>query len=49
MTMEMYERIKGYANVGNTDTLGYHGDTNEEADRIPNYLEDPTEHMRKRY
>lgn len=49
MTMEMWAKLKGYANVGNTDTLGYHGDTNEEADRIPNYLEDPTEHMRKRY
>lgn len=49
MTMEMWTKLKGYANVGNTDTLGYHGDINEEADRIPNYLEDPKEHMRKKY
>lgn len=36
MTMEMYERIKGYANVGNADTLGVHGNPDEEADRLSN-------------
>lgn len=36
MTMEMYERIKGYANVGNADTLGVHGNPDEEADRLTN-------------
>ena len=36
MTMEMYERIKGYANVGNADTLGVHGNPAEEADRLSN-------------
>lgn len=36
MTMEMYERIKGYANVGNADTLGVHGNPAEEADRVSN-------------
>jgi len=36
MTMEMYMRIKGYANVGNADTLGYHAGTpEEEEDRTP--------------
>jgi len=33
MTMEMWQKIKGYANVGNANTLGYHGDPKEEADR----------------
>lgn len=36
MTMEMWNKIKGYANAGNADTLGYHGDPYEEADRLPN-------------
>ena len=36
MTMEMWRRINGYANVGNAKTLGYPGDPNEEADRMPN-------------
>ena len=36
MTMEMYERIKGYANVGNAETLGVHGNPDEEADRLSN-------------
>ena len=29
-------KIKGYANVGNADTLGYPGDIHEEDDRTPN-------------
>lgn len=36
MTMEMYKRIKGYANVGNADTLGVHGNPDEENDRVTN-------------
>lgn len=36
MTMEMWAKIKGYANVGNADTLGYPGDIHEEDDRTPN-------------
>ncbi len=36
MTMEMWNKIKGYANAGNSDTLGYHGDPFEEDDRLPN-------------
>lgn len=36
MTMEMWNKIKGYANAGNADTLGYHGDPYEEDDRTPN-------------
>lgn len=36
MTMEMWNKIKGYANVGNIETLGYSGDINEEKDRITN-------------
>lgn len=39
MTMETWNRLKGYANVGNADTLGYHGDINEEHDRMPNALD----------
>jgi ribonucleoside-triphosphate reductase len=39
MTMEMWNKLKGYANVGNADTLGYHGDNREEADRLTNPLE----------
>lgn len=39
MTEEMWSKIKGYANVGNADTLGYHGDSFEESDRIPNDLD----------
>lgn len=38
MTMEMWMKLKGYAGAGNADTLGYHGNTNEEMDRIPNPL-----------
>lgn len=38
MTMEMWYKINGYAGAANADTLGYHGDTNEEADRLPNLL-----------
>ena len=36
MTVEMWMKINGYAGVGNSDTIGYHGDMNEEEDRIPN-------------
>lgn len=36
MTMEMWMKVKGYANVGNADTLGYHGDPFEEDDRTTN-------------
>ena len=36
MSIEMYNRIKGYANVGNAETLGYHaGSREEEKDRKP--------------
>jgi ribonucleoside-triphosphate reductase len=38
MTVEMWNKLKGYANVGNADTLGYHGDINEENDRLVNPL-----------
>lgn len=38
MTMEMWDKLHGYMNVGNADTLGYHGDPAEEADRLPNPL-----------
>lgn len=36
MTMEMWSKLKGYANVGNADTLGYPGNPSEEEDRLPN-------------
>lgn len=36
MTMEMWNKLHGYMNAGNADTLGYHGDPAEEADRLPN-------------
>jgi anaerobic ribonucleoside-triphosphate reductase/intein/homing endonuclease len=39
MTMEMWNKIKGYANAGNANTLGYHGDTEEEKDRLVNPME----------
>lgn len=39
MTMEMWVKIKGYANAGNASTLGYHGNINEELDRLPNPLD----------
>lgn len=38
MTMEMWDKVKKYANVGNADSIGYHGDINEESDRISNNL-----------
>lgn len=38
MSMKMWERIKGYANVGNADTLGVTGNPEEEVDRLPNSL-----------
>lgn len=40
MTLEMWNKIKGFANVGNADTLGYHGDINEENDRMYNEIQD---------
>lgn len=39
MSMEMWQRIKGYANVGNADTLGVTGNPDEEMDRVTNNLE----------
>jgi anaerobic ribonucleoside-triphosphate reductase len=36
MTMEMWMKIKGYANVGNADTCGACGNPDEEADRLSN-------------
>lgn len=39
MTMEMWQKVKGYAGAGNSATLGYHGDINEENDRLTNSLE----------
>lgn len=36
MTLEMWNKLKGFANVGNADTLGYHGNTEEENDRMSN-------------
>ncbi len=38
MSMEMWNKIKGYANVGNADTLGVTGGTYEEMDRKSNKL-----------
>ena len=38
MTMDMWNKVKGYANVGNADTLGVTGDMYEEMDRISNKL-----------
>lgn len=40
MTMEMWYKLKGYANVGNADTLGACGNPEEEMDRISNPLDD---------
>lgn len=39
MTPEMWNKIKGYANVPNAGNCGTCGDVNEELDRIPNSLE----------
>lgn len=39
MTMEMWMKLKGYANVGNADTLGYHGNIDEEMDRLVNPID----------
>lgn len=36
MSMEMWMKIKGYANVGNADTLGITGNPEEEIDRVSN-------------
>jgi len=38
MSMEMWMKLKGYANVGNADTLGVTGNPNEEMDRIANTI-----------
>lgn len=40
MTMEMWRKVKGYANVGNAATLGYAGNPDEERDRIPNVIDE---------
>lgn len=40
MTMEMWNKIKGYANVGNADTLGYQGSNLEEVDRVSNNIDE---------
>lgn len=40
MSMEMWMKLKGYANVGNADTLGVHGNPEEEMDRISNNTEE---------
>lgn len=39
MTVEMWQKIKGYANAGNSDTLGVSGNPDEEMDRVSNTLE----------
>lgn len=39
MTMEMWNKIKGYANAGNADTLGYCGNPDEEVDRVINPID----------
>ena len=38
MSMEMWMKIKGYANVGNADTLGAFGNPDEELDRVTNSI-----------
>lgn len=38
MTMEMWHKLKGYANAGNADTLGASGNSYEEADRLTNSM-----------
>lgn len=40
MTMEMWLKLKGYANVGNADTLGACGNPDEEMDRLSNPMDD---------
>lgn len=40
MTMEMWNKIKGYANAGNADVCGACGNPDEEADRVINPLMD---------
>lgn len=39
MTMEMWQKIKGYANADNASTCGACGNPDEEMDRIPNFLD----------
>lgn len=39
MTVEMWQKLKGYANAGNSDTLGVSGNMYEEADRITNPID----------
>lgn len=38
MTVEMWNKIKGYANVGDALNLGYNGNPDEEKDRISNSI-----------
>ena len=40
MTMEMWNKIKGYANAGNADTCGACGNPDEEMNRLPNPMDD---------
>lgn len=40
MTMEMWNKIKGYANAGNADVCGACGNPDEEADRVINPIMD---------
>lgn len=40
MTLEMWHKIKGFANAGNAETLGYHGNILEENDRMTNDVDD---------
>ena len=39
MSMEMWMKLKGYAGVGNADSLGYSGSPLEEQDRVSNTVE----------
>lgn len=39
MSIEMWNKLKGFANVGNADTLGYHGDAEEEMNRSSNKMD----------
>lgn len=39
MTMEMWNKIKGYANAGNADVCGACGNPDEEADRVVNPID----------
>lgn len=48
MSIEMWQKLKGYAGAGNADTLGASGNPDEEADRISNNIDD-IKLIRKRY